>query len=161
MSSIQTRHQWIWKLARTSEQVTQLRLESDVTDDALNVDAYKLANCDFHSALVARSIENLLLRRASTPQNARMLLKNLIEDKTYGSFAEIAAYDWLCRYPFEFMTQVDLGPSEVLGANGSTLDGKIQFGNIYNVYFDVKAFGFNGYLAGRLKETLQQKFPNE
>ena len=45
----------------------------------------------------------------------------------------------------------------MLGANGSTLDGKMWAGP----YFDVKAFGFTGRTARRLQERLQHEFPND
>jgi len=86
-----------------SERIAQMGLESNLHDGALDADAYKLANCDAHSRLIARSIENLLVRHASTSRGAEKLLCDLIGGQTYGKFAEIAAYEWLGRYPFKFL----------------------------------------------------------
>jgi hypothetical protein len=156
VSSLQTRHEWIQKLAQLSEHIA--RIESYLTDGALDPDAYNLANCDAHSRLIARAAEGLILREASSPQEVEKLLGDLIGRQTYGAFAEIAAYEWLSRHPLRFTAQVKMESTEVLATKGSTLDGRIDF---YDVYFDVKAFGLTGRLAQRLKEKLQKDFPGE
>jgi hypothetical protein len=51
-----------------------------------------------------------------------------------------------------------MSATDALAVQGSTLDGRIDWGN---VYFDVKGFGSNGRLAPRLKEKLQAEFPAE
>jgi hypothetical protein len=50
-----------------------------------------------------------------------------------------------------------MNPGGVLAINCTTLDGKVEH---EDVYFDLKAFGFNGRLAKRLHERLQE-IPDE
>jgi hypothetical protein len=81
----------------------------------------------------------------------------LLGGNTYGRFAELAAYEWLMQcVPIE--TQVPMAAGDVLSANGSTLDGKFKAAG---VYFDAKAFGFNGFMVKRLREKLEAFFPKE
>jgi hypothetical protein len=135
-----------------------MRLETALKDDALETDAFNLANCDAHCRLIARATGDLVANNASSKANARDLLRNLIARETYGAFAELSAYDWLTRCNLRIATQVHMTPSDVLGVKGSTLDGRIDCGS---VYFDVKAFGSNGRLAQRLKEKLAAEFPDD
>src|SRR5437016_836206 len=155
--SIRTKHEWIKRLAAESNLIADMRLESLVKDADLSKDAFNLSNCDDHCHLVTRVMQEILTNDLSSKENARNLLRNLIERNTYGAFAELAAYDWLtCRY-IRIATQVDMTSSDVLAAKGSTLDGRIEHSG---TYFDVKAFGFNGRLAQRLKERLEQEIPD-
>jgi hypothetical protein len=156
---LQTCHEWIAKLAIGSELIAEMQLEADFDSDAtLNPEALKLANCDAHSRMIARAIEELITNNSSSKKEARALLRNLIQRETYGAFAELAAYDWLSGCDVKFATQVPLSASDVLAKNGSTLDGKLRYGDIY---FEVKAFGFNGRLAERLQARLAMEFPGE
>jgi hypothetical protein len=152
------RHEWIAKLAAKSSAIGEMKLESDLDDAALDTDAFNLANCDAHCDVIVRAIDELLRNGSSSKKQTRSLLRRLIARETYGAFAELSAYDWLIRCHAQFVTQVDMTPSEVLGTKGSTLDGKIEWGS---TYFDVKAFGSNGRLAQQLQEKLQAVFPNE
>jgi hypothetical protein len=160
---INTCHEWILELAAQSNVIADMHLETQITPTAdLNDEALNLANCPAHRRLIIRAVEGLCASTAgSSHDDARDLLCNLIRPKTtYGAFAELAAYEWLNRCYVQFDAQVRLTPTDVLGLNGSTLDGKIKFGP-YPYYFDVKAFGFNGRAARRLQECLQLKFPDE
>jgi hypothetical protein len=107
----------------------------------LKSDALNLANCPAHCRLVGRALEGLL----AAPVNAsadyvRDLPCNLLQRNTYGAFTELAACDWLNRCYVKFEPQVRMTPADVLGVNGSTLDGKMWAGP----YFDIKGFGFTG-----------------
>jgi hypothetical protein len=155
---LQTRHEWIAKLAAASSAIASMHVGEGLEDARLENDAVNLANCDAHCRLVVRAIENLVLSGASTQDSARNLLRNLIGPNTYGFFAELAAYDWLMRCNVRIETQVDMSADDVLAANGSTLDGKIVHDG---THFDVKAFGFNGHRVERLKEKLEASFPSE
>ena len=95
LSMLQTRHEWIAKLAAASNVIAAMRVDAAVKDAPLEKDAAALANCDAHCRLVTRAIEGLVTSGASTQKDARDLLNNLIGPNTYGYFAELAAYDWL------------------------------------------------------------------
>ena len=134
-----------------------MRLEAAVQDANLDADAFNLANCDAHCALITRAIRDLLTNNFSSKENARDLLCRIVR-KPYGAFEELAAYDWLTRCHVRIATQVRVTPSDVLAASGSQLDGSIEH---LGAYFDVKAFGSSGYLAQRLRERLEKEIPDE
>lgn len=151
---LRTCHEWISKLAAESSVIAEMQLETDTENVDLNADAFNLANCNAHCRLITRAIDELVTHNFSSKKNARDLLHNLIRRNTYGAFAEIAAYDWLTRCYVRIATQVAMNSSDVLATNGSTLDGKIEYGG---TYFEVKAFGSNGRLAQLLKERLEEE----
>ena len=156
--AIENRHEWIAKLAGDSSVIAAMRVKSVVKDAPLEKDGFNLANSDAHCELVARACEGLVTSGASTHDAARDLLRNLIGRNTYGYFAELAAYEWLMRCGVRIQTQIAMTPKDVLASNGSTLDGKFKHDG---THFDVKAFGFNGRMAGLLKEKLEASFPGE
>jgi hypothetical protein len=150
---------WVSTLALESPFVASLGV-GDLPDPAapLKTDALNLANCPAHCRLVCRALEGLLAAPVSAPAGyVRDLLCNLLQRNTYGAFTELAGCDWLNRCYTKFDPQVRMTPTDVLGVNGSTVDGKMWAGP----YFDIKAFGFTGRVAQRLQERLQQEFPNE
>ena len=156
---LQTRHEWIAKLAGGGNAIADMRVDAILDDAFLERDALILANCDAHCRLVTRAIEALATSAGSNQNCARDLLSNLIRGRsTYGSFAELAAYDWLMRCNLSIQTHIAMTPNDVLAVNGSTLDGKFVHDDIY---FDVKAFGFHGRMAKLLKEKLEASFPSE
>ena len=61
-------------------------------------------------------------------------------------------YDWIIRQHVKITAQVTLTPKDVLGAKDAVIDGCF-----WDSYFDIKAFGFNGYMAGRLKDLLESR----
>jgi hypothetical protein len=156
---VNTMGDWLAELAVQSPFVADLGIDALANPaDPLNEDALNLANCPAHCRLIAKAVEGLI----AAPVNAsadyvRDLLLDLIQRNTYGAFAELAACEWLNRCYVRFQPQVEMTPADVLGANGSTLDGKMWAGP----YFDVKAFGFTGRTARRLEERLQVEFPND
>jgi hypothetical protein len=158
LSMLQTRHEWIAKLAAASNGIAAMRVDAILKDAPLEKDALNLANCDAHCRLVTRAIEDLVASGASTQDGARDLLSNLIGRSAYGYFAELAAYDWFMRCNVRIQTQIAMTSNDILAANGSTLDGKLVHDG---THFDVKAFGFNGRMAELLKEKLEASFPSE
>jgi hypothetical protein len=158
LSVINTRHEWIAKLAVASSAIAAMHVDTVLADAPLETDAFNLANCDAHCRLVTRAIENLVTSGAATQDAARDLLSNVIGRGTYGFFAELAAYEWLMRCNVAIETHVAMTPTDVLAAKGSTLDGKIRYDG---THFDVKAFGFQGRMAQLLKEKLASSFPND
>jgi hypothetical protein len=125
-------------------------------DAVLKRDALNLASCKAHCQMIVRAVEALSAAPGeSSNKCARDLLCRIIKDDAYGGFAELATYDWLARCHVEFEPQVKLAKSDVLGVNGSTLDGRLTF---VPAFFEAKAFGFNGRMVQLLAERLQQEF---
>ena len=158
-SRIKTRHEFIAELAAQSSAIAAMALKKKrITEASLGSEAFKLANCAAHRQLIVRAVEGLISNRFSSNKYVRNLLADVIRGNTYGAFAELAGYEWIMRCQIRFQTQTLLTASDVLGTRGSTLDGRIEHGGIY---FEIKAFGFHGYLANRLKERLEKELPAE
>lgn len=154
---VNTSHEWINKLAAMSAGIAKMQLAEEVGDASLNEDAFNLANCDIHCRLITRAIDELVHNNFSSVENAATLLRELVTRNTYGAFAEISIYDWMTRCHVAISTQVPMTSNDVLSSSGSIVDGKIDF---YGSYFDIKAFGFNGRLAQRLKARLENEIPD-
>jgi hypothetical protein len=153
---LQTMHGWIDLLESKNSTVKQMKLKSKIkTDGKLDKLAFYFANSDEHNELIVRGVDTLVSSAASSLATAQDLLVNVIRRNTYGAFSELAAYDWIIRQHVKITAQVTLTPKDVLGAKGAVIDGKMDY--FWDVYFDIKAFGFNGYMAGRLKDLLESK----
>jgi len=132
-----------------------MQLEKQVASQRdLASDAFSFANSDQHNVLITRGIERLISSQALSPSAARNLLRDLICNDTYGKFSELAAYDWITRKDIKITAQESLTTTEVLGDQGTIIDGRMDF---LNIYFEIKAFGFHGFLARRLRERLEQE----
>jgi hypothetical protein len=155
---MKTRQEWIASLAAASPTIDAMKLDRLPNGD-LDIDGYNLANDEQHKSLIIRGIENLCRRPSAREMYVHDLLKEMItQESPYGIFSELAAYDWLIRSNIQISAQIELTPSEVLGANGTVLDGVIDY---CGIYFDIKAFGFHGYLARRLKEKLERELTGQ
>lgn len=119
-------HRMIQKLASESGLIAAMRLETTIENFPLGAEAFHLANSEAHCCFVGRAINDLVTSGALSAGNASKLLGDLVGRNTYGSFSELAVYDWIARCHVMFETQVTLGPDEVLGIKGSTLDGRIK-----------------------------------
>jgi hypothetical protein len=157
-SRIKKRHEFIAELAAQSSAIGAMALKKCITEAPLGSEAFNLANCAAHRRLIVRAIEELISNGFSSIDSVRNLLANVIRGNTYGAFAELAGYEWIMRCQVRFQAHTLLAASDVLGTGGSTLDGRIEHGGIY---FDIKAFGFHGYLANRLKDRLEKELPGE
>jgi hypothetical protein len=155
MLQIQTRHEWVAELAAQSGCIAAMRLDKQIRNADLDVDAIKLAHDEAHARVIIRAVEALLTSHASTQQNTAALLTDIICRDAYGKFSELAAYDWLMRNNLKITTQVRLYAEDILGSRDTILDGVIDF---CGIYFEIKAFGFHGHLAKRLKERLEPYF---
>jgi hypothetical protein len=153
-SRIKKRHEFIAELAAQSSAIGAMALKKCITEAPLGSEAFNLANCAAHRRLIVRAIEELISNGFSSIDNVRNLLANVIRGNTYGAFAELAGYEWIMRCQVRFQAHTLLAASDVLGTGGSTLEGRIEHGGIY---FDIKAFGFHGYLANRLKDRLEKR----
>jgi hypothetical protein len=156
--TIRTCHQWIAQLAAQSSAIAAMQLDLRVKDADLDIDAFRLANDPAHTDLVVRAVDSLLTTQASSAQDASVLLTDIICRDTYGKFSELATYDWLMRSQLKITTQIKMGPTDILGTNDAIIDGLVDH---CGFYFDIKAFGFHGHLAQRLKERLESELPGE
>jgi hypothetical protein len=154
---IETTHEWASKLEAGSASLASVACRNLIPDKQLDADGFNLANCDAHSRMIVRGIEAVMNSSSAPNVTAKKLLSELLYRKTYGAFAEIAAYEYLSRCNMAFTPQVELTANDVLAESGSTVDGKLWTG----LYFDVKAFGFTGRLIATLKEKLQKEFPHD
>jgi hypothetical protein len=156
--TIRTCHQWIGQLASQSSAIAAMQLDLRIKNADLDTDAFNLANDPPHTNLIVRAAESLRTSEASSAQDTLTLLTDIICRDTYGKFCELAAYDWLMRCQLKITTQIKLAPSDILGANDAIIDGLVDH---CGFYFDIKAFGFHGHLAKRLKERLESELPGE
>jgi hypothetical protein len=151
---VKTRHEWIASLASASPTIKAMKLGGSVPDGLLDGDGSRLANDETHKRMIIRGIENLSKRPSAASAYIKGLLKDLTHNDPYGKFSELAAYDWLIRSNIQISAQISLTSADVLGANGATPDGVLDY---CGIYFDIKAFGFHGHLAHRLKERLEHE----
>jgi hypothetical protein len=156
--TIRTCHQWIAQLAARNSAIAGMQLDLRITDAELDTDAFNLANDPAHTNLIVRAMESLLTTGASSAENASTLLTDIICRDTYGKFSELAAYDWLIRCRLKITTQIKMAPTDILGVNDAIIDGLVDH---CGFYFDIKAFGFHGHLAMRLKKRLERELPGE
>ena len=151
---VRTRLQWIESLAKKSPAIGRMQIENVIKEKELDTLGFNLANSDAHNTLIIRGIEKLLEFQAASPDTIMTLLRDIICNDTYGKFCELAAYDWIMQKWGKITIQISLEATDVLGDNSAVLDGRMD---IFNIYFDVKSFGFHGYLASRLKECIGRR----
>jgi hypothetical protein len=154
-------HDWLSRIEAYSPRVKSLALQTSIVNGTLGPDGLNFASNDVHVQLVARSAENLLATHAATEKQVKILLGELVHrTKTGGAFGELAAYEWFLRRAYPLKIQVPLGPVDLLGVNGSELDGVLNFPS-GPVYFDIKSFGFADRLAEMLRQKLEDLLPGE
>jgi hypothetical protein len=160
--------QWIAELSSLSSTISRIALAGamspvsyrDVTSGELREpDAYNFANDPDHNSAFARGFEGL---SANGAKDATLLtcLKNLVNGKnTYGAASELLTYIWLLDHQIPFEIQVPMTGADILNPNGSDLDGKLTVSS--DVFFDIKAFGFQENLTERLKTRLENDLPGK
>jgi hypothetical protein len=157
--AVRTRLEWAAHLSGRSEIIAKMRPAEIITKDAaLNGDAINFANNEAHNRLIIRATEGLVGQDCMSVDEANRVLVELLTRNTYGAFSELAGYDWILRSRVLIAASVELSSLDVLGINGSTLDGKFRYAD---VFFDLKAFGLHGRLAARLKQRLEEALPEE
>ena len=157
-----TMHQWIKAVESTSASVSTLCLTSSIKDEAINAwpDAFNFANDDGHCQRIAVMLDRLLKYGGNGCRAVRNLAGQLFARNPQGAFGELFAYDWLVRADLKPEMQIALGAKDVLSKNGSQLDGAFTIEGT-KIYFDVKSFGLNGYLANALKNNLERLLPGK
>ncbi|WP_026381964.1 hypothetical protein [Afifella pfennigii] len=155
-----TRYDWISTLEGLSAEIAKLNLKSSVADEpywdstagkALDKDAYNLSGCADHNGAIARWIDGLVRMGVDTAQ-IRKALTDLTSRNVYGTFSELAVYGTLLDYGLPFEVQIAATAKDILNPNGSDLDGRLDLPA--PILFDIKAFGLQEHLVGRLTEKL-------
>ena len=155
--TIKTTHAWVSDLEGVSTVIRGLGLANSVADRDLDVDGRNLANSPEHCRLIGRGADAIMREGSASATELKKLLLGVVAYNTYGMFSEFAVYDWLHQHNVAFSTQVETKQQDILGQNPVPIDGRLTHAG---VYFDVKAFGFHGRLAQRLKDRLQQELPS-
>jgi hypothetical protein len=112
---LRTRHEWINSLAAECDALAGMRLDTTIENACLPPEAIALANCSAHCDLIRRSV-NKLTNPPQSKGHVRELVADLVQRKTYGAFAELAAYEWLARCNVLIEPQVRMTASDVLAA---------------------------------------------
>jgi hypothetical protein len=87
---LRTRHEWINSLAAECDALAGMRLDTTIENACLPPEAIALANCNAHCDLIRRSV-NKLTNPPQSKGHVRELVADLVQRKTYGAFAELAA----------------------------------------------------------------------
>lgn len=131
-----------------------MNLNSSLKNVLLEGKLFDLANTPHDLDKVARAADVLQTKAGLTATEVKDAVHKLISIRSfYGQFCEFGAYDWLDRHNVRFHAQVPLAGTDVLNANGCVIDG--QFMNM-DGHFDIKAMGFQAYLASLLEAKVQQ-----
>ncbi|MFW2231664.1 hypothetical protein EHH54_16385 [Rhizobium leguminosarum] len=155
--SITTTHQLFMALSALSPTIGAMNLISAVPDADLEPSVRNFANsADIQK--VAGAIEALTAKAGLSMPDATDQVKNVVQERHfYGTFCELAAYDWFARNGVEFNAQVNLGRADVLNPRGCAIDGEFT---AVNAYFDIKGFGMQAYLMKLFREALRASVPD-
>lgn len=151
-----TLHNLIGDLSHRSATIAQMQLTNDLADTALSNGLRRLSQTTDDLDRVARGLESLVGVANLSPGDAKVLVRNLLSQNYYGQFCELAAYDWLIRHDALFAAQVPVAAAACLNPNPVTLDGRFTG---CDVFFDVKAMGFQTYVMEQFRRRLQESLP--
>jgi hypothetical protein len=155
---ITTLHALIAKLSRESRVVAGMNLTASVQDAVLGSALLDFASTSEDVKRVAEAINALTAYARLSLGEAETLMRSLLSDRSfYGTYCELAAYQWLHRYSVQFQAQPVMNGPDVLNPNGCTLDGRLT-GDV-DAYFDIKAMGFQEYIAERFRQRLEKRLP--
>jgi hypothetical protein len=147
----------IRELETRSAQISAMGLAAKLPDATLTGKLLNLANTPADLDRVTRAIETLVGKAGLSLADAETAVRQLINERHfYGSYCELGAYDWLDRQNVAFAAQIQLGSSDVLNPNGCTVDGRFT---IRDGYFDIKALGFQAYVADQFRVALKAQLP--
>lgn len=140
-----------------STQIKAMNLQASIADAPLTGKLINLANRDSDLTRSANAIDALVQKANVAVVDAEAMVRNLVNERHfYGSYCELGAYDWLDRNGAAFQAQIPLTGQQVLNPNGCTIDGKFS---ACDVYFDIKAFGFQAYVADLFRQSLERQLP--
>lgn len=157
---VRTHFEWLDILASKSAIVSRLDIKRSVSDEIYramgdkitsNIDAFNLAGSESHNVAIAQTIENLA-KKGVSDGTLRKLVVDLTSRNTYGTFSEMSAYAFLLKGDHDFEVQVPVTGIDILNPNGANLDGLLKLST--DVLFDIKAFGFHGYLIRLIVDRL-------
>ncbi len=160
--------QWVAELSSLSSTIARIAqsgsvavvpYQNAVNGEILQPEAFNFANCSDHNRAFVRCFDGL---SANGVKDTTLLtsLKNLVGGKTtYGTASELLTYLWLMDHRVPFEIQVPMTGADILNPNGSDLDGKLTVSS--DVFFDIKAFGFQERLVERLANRLEADLPGK
>ena len=147
-------HDLIRELASRSTCVTAMNLATSLANSPLEGKLLDLANTPTDLDRMARSIDILHNKIGLPAASVETSLRNLITARSfYGQYCELAAYEWFERHQVRYQTQIPLSGQDVLNPKGCIIDGEFR---AIDGYFDIKAMGFQAYLASVFRDKLQQ-----
>jgi hypothetical protein len=152
-----TTHALLGELENRSAQIKSMNLPASIANDPLCGKLVNLANRDVDLDRMANAIDALVQNAGLSVSTTEAMVRNLVYERHfYGSYCELGAYDWLDRNGAAFQAQVSLTSQQVLNPNGCTVDGCFRD---CDVYFDIKAFGFQAYVTEVFQRVLEQQLP--
>jgi len=148
-----TVHALVAELSARSSLIANMNLASTVQDSAIEGEPFNLANQPAELSKVAQWVELAVNKGGLSLIEAEIAVRAILGERNfYGTYCELGAYGWLAEHGVEYKAQVALNSSQVLKANGSTIDG--HFTDI-DAYFDIKGMGFQEYVADLFREKIE------
>lgn len=155
---LKTTHALLAELESRSAQIKAMNLQARLADEPLTGKLINLANSATDLNRAANAVDALVLKARVPVADAEAMVRNLVSERHfYGSYCELGTYDWLDRNGVAFQAQIPLTAGQVLNPNGCTIDG---FFPVCDVYFDIKAFGFQAYVADLFRQRLEGQLSN-
>ena len=155
--SICTIHDLIIELEQRSNNIQVMNLRTEIPDAKLGKNASKLANDSDDLDRVGNTIEELIESGTLSYPDAEGMVRDLATNQNfYGNYCELRVYGWLHCRGARFHTQIQLTGTDVLNPNGCVIDGLFDYSQ---VYFDIKAFGFQEYVVENFRTTLENNLP--
>jgi len=150
---ITTLHGLIAELASRSPAIASLTLATTLSDRSLEDEQCNLANDVSSLDRIARVADLLTANGVPAVALGKMMGDLLSEANFYGQVCEFGVYDWLHIAGATFNPQVHVNGTIILNPNGSDLDGVFE---ATEVYFDIKAFGFQTYVMETFRKKLER-----
>lgn len=145
------------ELEMRSCHIQHMNLKAGLSDAELDEHPFNLASNSDKLDAICATIDHLIENCGLATSEAKSLIRNLTSQRNfYGSYCELRAYGWLQCHGVKFRTQIQLSAVDVLNPHGCKIDGRI---NIPSIYFDIKAFGFQEYVAEVFRSSLEALLP--
>lgn len=145
-------HDLITELERRSPLIQNMNLANTLQDVALEDGLFNFANVPADLDKVVGAIDALVNRAGFSTADAQTAVENVFSQNFYGSYLELAIYEWLDRRGLRFQAQQPLTAQEVLNPNGVVIDGRFD---VRSCFFDIKTMGFQEYVAEQFRQRLQ------
>lgn len=150
---IKTLHALIAELAARSSLIANMNLAASLQDASIMGEPLNLANRPEDLSKAASWVELVVNHGGLPPADAETAVRALLGQRNfYGTYCELGAYGWLAEHGVAYKAQVPLSSTQVLKANGSTIDGQFT---VVDAYFDIKGMGFQEYVADLFREKIE------